>query len=287
MVKPFSLKRFRTNQHSFAFSDKFLQPANIMTAKALLIVVLIAAPLLVAGQKKIATVPVKDVARAYVDRPGDLYILHTDNNVSKFDTLGAPAADMGFERTPTVFDPRDGARMFVYFADVKQGTFFSSGTNQGFFVYDYFAMEPIFATACGDNQVWLVDQGDWSVKRFDPNASKIVAESLIDKTQFTGEPVITAVREYQNFLFVLDKNAGILIFNGIGKQIKKIAGKDIPYFNFLGEELYYRQGDTLIFYDLFDGSSHEMTIDQACLYTLLTDARKYVVYADRIDVFEN
>lgn len=258
-----------------------------MTPKKLLFILLVAYSPLAIAQTRITSIDIKDVASAYVDRPGDLYILHTDNKVSKFDTLGMPVADMGFEKKPTVFDPRDGARMFIYFADVKQGAFFSTETSQGFFIYDYFAMEPMLATSCGDNHVWIIDRGDWSVKKLDPKASKIVAEASIDKAQFPGEPDIVSIREYQNFLFVLDKTAGILIFNAIGKQIKKIDGGDIPYFNFLGEELYYKKGDKLIFYDLFDGTTREEGVDPKCLYTLLTDARKYVVYSDRIDVFQN
>lgn len=258
-----------------------------MTPNKFLLLLLLATPLFSIAQKKIITIDIKDVASAYVDRPGDLYILHTDNKVSKFDTLGLPVADMGFEKTPTVFEPRDGARMFIYFADVKQGAFFSPETSQGFFIYDYFALEPMLATSCGDNQVWIVDKGDWSVKKFDPKASKIVAESLIERNQFEGDLKITAIREYQNFLFVLEKNTGILVFNSLGKQIKKIAGKEIQYFNFLGEELYYAKDGKLFFYDLFDGKTREETADPKSLYTLLTDARKYVVYADKIDVFEN
>jgi hypothetical protein len=258
-----------------------------MTPTKILLLLLVASPLLTAAQKKITTIDIKDVASAYVDRPGDLYILHTDNKVSKFDTLGMPVADMGFEKTPTVFEPRDGARMFIYFADVKQGAFFSPETSQGFFIYDYFALEPMLATSCGDNQVWIMDKGDWSVKRLDPKASKIVAESLIDKTQFAGEPSIIAIREYQSFLFVLEKNTGILVFNNLGKQIKKIEVSGITYFNFLGEELYYKKDNKLIFYDLFDGKTREEAADEKSLYTFLTDARKYVVYSDRIDVFEN
>lgn len=275
MAKPKRLRGKRLIQHAK------------MILKKLLTFLLLGSPLLGVAQKRITAIDIQHVASAYVDRPGDLYILHTDNKVSKFDTLGMPAADMGFEKTPTVFEPRDGARMFIYFADVKQGAFFSSGTSQGFFIYDYFAMEPVIATSCGDNQVWIVDKGDWSIKKLDPKAGKIVAEAMIDWAQFQDDPKITAVREYQNFLFLLDKNTGIIIFNAIGKQVKKIEGKDIPYFNFLGEELYYKKDDKLIFYDLFDGTTREEGVDPKCLYTLLTDARRYVVYSDRIDVFEN
>lgn len=278
----FSLKRLTDSNSPIEPVERTMTPA-----KFFIFFLIVCSPLLTIAQKRITVVDIRDVASAYVDRPGDLYILHTDNKVSKFDTLGMPVADMGFERKPTIFDPRDGARMFIYFADVKQGSFFSVGTSQGFFIYDYFAMEPMLATSAGDNQVWIIDKGDWSLKKLDPKASKIVAEATIDKAQFQTDPDFTAVREYQNFLFVLDKNAGILIFNGIGKQIKKIEGKDIPYFNFLGEELYYKKNDKLIFYDLFDGTTREESVDSKCLYTLLTDARKYVVYADRIEVFGN
>ena len=258
-----------------------------MTPTKFLFLLLIATPLLSTAQKKIATIDIKDVASAYVDRPGDLYILHTDNRVSKFDTLGMPVADMGFEKTPTLFEPRDGARMFIYFADVKQGAFFSPETSKGFFIYDYFAMEPILATSSGDNQVWIVDKGDWSVKKFDPKAGKIISESLIERNQFEGDLKITAAREYQNFLFLLEKNTGILVFNSLGKQIKKIGSKEIQYFNFLGEELYYAKDGKLFFYDLFDGKPREEAADPKALYTLLTDARKYIVYSDRVDIFEN
>lgn len=258
-----------------------------MIQKRFLLPLLIISPLFLTAQKRVTVIDIKEVASAYVDRPGDLYILHTDNKISKFDTLGMPIGELSFEQTPAVFEPRDGARMFIYFADSKKGSFFSPETKQEFTIQNHFAIEPVLATSSGDNHVWIVDKADWSIKRFDPRNSKIIAESLIDKTQFEGDPKIVAIREYQNFLFVLEKNTGILIFNSLGKQIKKIEGKKIPYFNFLGEELYYIKDDKLIFYDLFDGTTREEATDSKSLYTLLTDARKYVVYADRIDVFRN
>lgn len=258
-----------------------------MIKKNLLPLLLLITPLLALAQKKITVIDIQDVASAYVDRPGDLYILHMENKISKFDTLGMPVANLSFEQKPAIFEPRDGARMFIYFADTKKGSFFSPETKQEFTIQNHFAIDPILVTSSGDNHVWIVDKADWSIKRFDPKASKIIAEASIDKTQFEGEPKIITIREYQNFLFVLEKNTGILVFNGIGKQIKKIEGKKIPYFNFLGEELYYQKDNKLIFYNLFDGTSHEEAADSKACYTLLTDTRKYVVYANRIDVWEN
>lgn len=258
-----------------------------MITKKLLLLLLLVSPLLAVAQKKLTIIDIKDVVSAYVDRPGDLYILHTDNKISKFDTLGMPVGEMRYAQEPSLFEPRDGARMFIYFANKKQGSFFSDGIKQEFTVQDHDAVEPALATSSGDNMIWIVDKSDWSLKRLDLRSSKIIAESLIDKTQFAGDPKIVAIREYQNFLFVLEGNTGILIFNSLGKQIKKIAAPGIPYFNFLGEELYYKKDDKLLFYNLFDASTHEEAVDRKSLYTLLTDARKYVVYVDKIEVWEN
>ena len=51
------------------------------------------------------------------------------------------------------------------------------------------------------------------------------------------------MREYQGFLFLLHQEKGILIFNKMGKWIKTIERPQLKYFNFLGEELYYPEGD--------------------------------------------
>ncbi|MBL7835095.1 MAG: hypothetical protein JNK18_14140, partial [Cyclobacteriaceae bacterium] len=47
--------------------------------KFITLLAVVASPLLTTAQKRITAIDIKDVGSAYVDRPGDLYILHTDN----------------------------------------------------------------------------------------------------------------------------------------------------------------------------------------------------------------
>ena len=143
------------------------------------------------------------------------------------------------------------------------------------------------ACAAGDNQVWIMDDSDWSLKRVNPSLSKVIVEAAIDMKQFNQKAEFIFMREYQNFLFIIEKNSGILIFNSMGKQLKKIEVPEIEYLNFLGEELYFKKNDKLVFYDLFDASTREVEIDPTCKFALLTDARKYLVYENRVDIFEN
>ncbi len=240
----------------------------------------------VQAQQKIATVSVPKALRAYIDRPGDVYVQTQANKILKFDTLGKAAGEIPFGHTLTVFDPRDGARMFAYIADTQTASFFSEETKREIKIEEHYAVEPLLVTSAGDHQLWIVDKADWSVKRIDPRNTQVLAEAPVDQNQFTGHPVFTGIREYQNFLFLIEQHTGILVFNSLGKQIKTLSGAGIEYLNFLGEELYYKKGNTLFFYNLFDGSTREQAVDAQALYVLLTDVRRYVVYEKRVEVFK-
>lgn len=236
--------------------------------------------------EKIGVIEISDIHSAYVDRPGDLYILQSNNTLKKFDTQGKLLHEQRFEQYPTTFDPRDGARMFFYSNKTQRCSFFSQETKQEFIIEPHYAVNPILVCSAGDNQLWILDQSDWSLKRVHPGQSRVLAESQIDQSQFKGSPEITFMREYQNFLFVIEKNTGILIFNSLGLQIKKLELPGITHFNFLGEELYYKKNDSLVFYDLFDTSTREVLIDSACQFALLTDLRTYLIYNNRVEIFE-
>lgn len=238
-------------------------------------------------QKKITSIELRDIESAYVDRPGDIYIYQKNNTLKKFDTLGNLVLEKIFDQNPTMFDPRDGARMFTFFVKGGKCSYFSEETKQEFLIEQQYAIEPIMACSSGDHNIWLFDQADFSIKRVNPSLSKVMAESIIDQKQFSHQAEVIFMREYQNFLFLLDKNSGILIFNSLGIQIKKIPVAEISYFNFLGEELYYKKNDKLIFHDLFDSSIREELVDPSCLFALLTDSRKFLVYQNRLDIFEN
>jgi hypothetical protein len=239
----------------------------------------------ISQQNKIASIEISNIHSAYVDRPGDLYLLQADNTLKKFNTHGKLESEQVLA-SPTTFDPRDGSRLFIYSNSTQQFSFFTQETKQEFSVEKHYAIDPILVCSSGDNQIWVLDRSDWSLKRINPSQSKVIVEESIDQKQFTGTPEFTFIREYQNFLFMIEKNSGILIFNSLGKQIKKIRAPKIEYFNFLGEELYYKENDKLLFYDLFDASTREIAVDR-CKFALLTDARKYLIYENRVDIFEN
>ena len=68
------------------------------------------------AQKKLTTRSVNEsIVYATVDRPGDLYIVTSSGQIQKFDKDGKVASVYKNNPSPTLFDPRDGSRLFAYF----------------------------------------------------------------------------------------------------------------------------------------------------------------------------
>jgi hypothetical protein len=91
------------------------------------------------------------------------------------------------------------------------------------------------------------------------------------------------MREYLNFLFVLDN--GIHVLNNLGKDIRKLE-VNAASFNFLGEEIYYPSGNSLQLVDLYNTEQRTISLPHAAEFALLTDDRMILVQGKLIEFFE-
>lgn len=241
------------------------------------------------GQSKpIRSVEVSDTIRfAAVDRPGELYIQTRGGQIQKFDADGKLLNLYRSTKIPTLFDPRDGARLFAYFRELHQYWYLNPSfeVTDAYVLDSAFAIDPWLVCSSGDHNLWILDAADWSLQKIDPKKGITLADETF-KTAPDKDPAdFTFMREYQGFLFLLDSSEGILIFNSVGKLIRTIAIKDLAAFNFLGEELYYQDGPVLRFFDLFSAETREVPLPSPAAFTLLTDERLYRIGFRRIDIF--
>jgi len=219
----------------------------------------------------------------YVDRPGDLYVQFLSGTIQKFDVNGKLLDEFKPQQKLTIFDPRDGARAFTYSQKSQWYSYAYFGTLNKIQIREEYAIDPMLVCSSGDKDLWIIDQADFSLKKINTDRSTVDVEVLLPESLRTAKSNILSVREYQGFLFLLEKSSGIYIFSSMGKLLKHLEGNTITYFNFLGEELYYPVNNTLIFYDLFDTSTREMQVDPSVKYMLLTDERIFTIYEDRIE----
>lgn len=253
-----------------------------------LIILFTAAASSFAQQKKIKTLEVSDTIRhAFVDRPGDLYVLTNTGHLQRFDKDGRLLNLYRKGPSLTSFDPRDGARLFAFYRKDSHYDMMNTSFDvvNSYKIDSAFAMEPWLVCTSGDHFIWTIDAADFSLKKVDMRNGLVPVEVSLSLEGKNKHDLI-ALREYQNFVFLLDKKEGIRVYNGVGKLIKTIPQAGLNYFNFIGEELYYLKGNTLQFFDLFTAETREMKLPSSADIGLLTDERLFVVNDKAVDIYE-
>jgi hypothetical protein len=242
-----------------------------------------------AQEKKIRTFEVSDtIVFATIDRPGDLYLVLKDGQIQKFDKDGKLIALYRHKTVPTLFDPRDGARLFAYYRQNQEYDYLSPSfeITASFRIDSAFAIEPWLIGPSLDHRLWILDAADHSLKKVNPRESEVEVEVIIDASIIEQATSFTMLREYQGFVFLLNPRKGIYIFNNLGKHIKTIDGRGIHHFSFLGEELYFLKNGTMHFFDLFSAETRQMPIKKQADFALFTDERLVLIRHKTIDIFE-
>lgn len=216
---------------------------------------------------------------AYLDRPGDLYLQFRDG-IKKFDARGKLLQEFKPAQPLTQFEPRDGSRLFEFSSATGRWGFVPFGTDPRTSVPEEYAIEPDWVCSAGDNGLWILDKADYTLKRI--NLRKGIVEFEFTLPETLRQKTVQAMREYQGFLFIATASH-LHMFGTLGRLLKTIELSQ-PDFDFLGEEVYYRQGNRLQFYNLFDGTQHDEELDPRILFIRLTDEIRYMVYANRVHI---
>jgi hypothetical protein len=228
-----------------------------------------------------------EVNTAAIDRVGELYLITTDNRLVRFGIDGEISAKASLGKTPDLFDPRDGSHSFLYWRNEQRYELrlpdLESVSTSGH-IDSSFAIHPFLVCPSGDHDLLVLDSADWSLKKVITKDNSVLYETIIFDGKVTASD-IAFIREYQNFIFVLDKSNGIRIYNRMGKLIRMIKGSSIAYFNFLGEELYYPEGDSIKFFNLFSTEERTVRMPAPFEYAFLTDERLFLVNKKLVDIY--
>jgi hypothetical protein len=243
------------------------------------------------GQKKIKTLEISDtISSIAIDRPGDFYVVTKSGQLQKFNKDGQLIIlyKNHSHKAPTLFDPFDGARLFSYYRDIQQYSYMNPSfeVTSSFRIDSAFVIQPWLICPSGDHKLWVLDQADRSLKKINAKTTEVEIEVVIDLSIVKDVTSINTMRDYQGFVFLLHQNHGIYIFNSMGKHIKTLSIAGIKTFNFLGEELYYHQGDKLKFFDLFTAESRVVDLAGKNGEVVLGEQRLFLVHPTSVEIFE-
>lgn len=212
-----------------------------------------------------------EIENVSVDRLGNFLLMYKKGGIKKYDPDGKVMASLK-NRKPTLIEPWYHPSIFIY--DRTSQRYFSYGrffeTVQEHKLPAEYAIEPYLICPTHDNRLWLLDIADNSLKKINPLSREVLNEFTLITESTT--PSFTYLREYQNLIFLQEKNA-IWIVNTLGKVINKIESNHLGNFGFFGQELYYLENNTLHFFDLLTETRYEIKLEGNLKFALVTDER--------------
>jgi hypothetical protein len=217
----------------------------------------------------------KEVGHVSVDRMGNFFLVYKKGGIKKYDPNGKVMASLS-KKNPTLLEPWYHPSIFIY--DRETQKYFSYGRFfehvQEHKLAPEFAIEPYLVCPTHDNRLWILDRADYSLKKINPLNQEVINELTLNTASLT--PTFSDLREYQNLIFLREKDA-IWIINTLGKMITKIEGSNLGNFGFFGQELYYLQNNTIYFTNLLTQDHDEIVLEGDLKFALVTDERVITV----------
>ena len=236
-------------------------------------------------------VPASGLDKVSQDSYGNLYISDLKGNINKYDSLGNYLINYSPQKLGTVslLEAWNTIRIFVFYRDFQEYTILERflGPMPGNPLNQEqigFARQ---ATLASDFNLWVIDETDFTLKKYDRQFNKVVNKTSLDLLLDVREYDISFLREYQNNLYVNDRNTGVLVFDAFGSYKKKIPFKGIDFFSFHENDLFYLQNDTIRFFDLYLFTEKTMTLPAGMKYkrVLIHDRKLYAIRPDGFDIY--
>ena len=234
--------------------------------------------------KKIKVFQPGKIENVSIDRLGNFFLIFKNGTVRKYDANGKVLASLKNSKALTLLEPWFHPKIFIYEQENHICTTYDRNFQNGeiYQIDPSVAINPQLACPTNDNNLLVFDKADYSVKSVTPFRQEVIAEFYLDSAEM--HPHFTYLREYQNLIFLLDKNSGISIYNKEGKKINQLRTTS-GNFGFFGEELYFLQSSKIVFFDLYTEKIRELKIADS-KFVLVSDERILLVSSDsKVSIF--
>ena len=236
-----------------------------------------------AQPKETTTLYLDNISTVSVDRLGNFYFVLPGGKMEKYGPDGVLLNEATQHILPlTLLEPWNPLKVFIYSSESGKYRFLDHHLS----LLEEKQLEPSLSITpqlvCPANEVhkaWVLDAADYSIKKVDLSTNEILVDAPLPPLWATDSSRYVFMREYQNKVFLLDQNKGIIMLNMLGKPVTTIEVKGLGFFNFLGEELCYRRQGDIALFDLYTGETRVVATlpdPKGILFTIITDERLVV-----------
>ncbi len=246
-----------------------------------------------ADWQKVKTIALPSpVSTVSIDRYGLFYLADEEGNITKYDSTGALLITYSPPKKAdvTLLEAWRNVNIFVFYRSFQEyvllDRFLSPSPNNrlessaiGF---------GRLATFSYDNNIWVIDETDFTLKKYNLTFNKTDLTTSLDLLLDATLYDMNFMKEYQNLLFINDKNSGILVFDNMGNYKTKIPVKGLGYIGFYNDEIYFQDGDKVRFINIYTYAERTEALPEKgnFQYILYSKSRLYLVRNNAVEVYK-
>ena len=240
----------------------------------------------------IKTVAIDEPSEVSIDRAGNIYFSTFMGDIIKYNAtledrfIFSPSNP----NTTTILEAWQGLRIFSFHKDLQQYRLINRNLslNEDYRFPTNLVGFAEIATSSYDNNVWVIDQIDFSLKKFDIFSNSISSRTTLGLILNPDNYEILHCKEYQNRLFISTKENGILIFDNFGSYLKTYQNNGISSFNFWKDYLYFLNGDSIVKLNLYKDETLQLKLPEPSnwLFIIIFEDRTYLFSKNQLAFYE-
>ncbi|KAA5549509.1 hypothetical protein [Adhaeribacter rhizoryzae] len=230
----------------------------------------------------IRSVPVSKPEAISLDRLSNIYVTDAKNILYKFDPTGKAIQTFSPPATGHVANVEawNMVKTLLFYDDRQQITlldrFLTPITSAR--LSDFTNGIIRTATLAADDRIWLLNESDVTLSKVDIRYPDAVLKTELNQILTESAGDIRFMREYQNNLYMLDRNSGIYIFDNMGNYKKRLPLAGVNYIGFKDEELYYVKENQLIFLNLYNQQNRTINLPAGKNYSKALVGEKFYYF---------
>jgi hypothetical protein len=214
-------------------------------------------------------VPIKGFACASGTRNAQLVLADAQGLVTMYDTLGLLQQQLSTEvaAKPSGIEAWNSLQIMLFFSDLQKIIYadrFLLAAPTIDLPSSCVGLARV-ATSAPDNNIWLIDDNDFSLKKVNLAEERILLQVPLNSVLSRKNTYnFCHIREYQHHVYLADKTHGVFVFDNMGNYRKQMPFINGNLYGFANDELYYwdEKNQTINFFHLYSLAEKKIAIPQ-------------------------
>lgn len=209
--------------------------------------------------------PINNIVYATVDHKKNIYVADESGNVIVYDSTAKRLNTYSPEKLGVITSmvASQSLQLFLFYQDFQEYVILDRFLNER--VRHDISIDEVsyikVATLASDNNIWIFDEGDMSIKKYNPKINKIITQTALDLSLGVKFDDVIHLQEHNNLLYLIDKTSGIWVFDNLGNPKKRLNYTNLSNFSFVGNNLYWLQPQKLTQVNLYDNQKRQISLD--------------------------